>query len=396
MQSRGRVGRAGVGGYLRQMVASVGGFIVLIWIIWLINAAVLGDALFAFGIRPRDAAGLIGIPLHPLVHGDLTHVVHNTFGILLFGTLLYLREARDFWIVTALGALLGGFGVWLLGRPFIHIGASTVIFAYFGYLLLAGIFERRIGSLLLSTVLFFGWGSVLLGVLPLQNGISWEGHLFGFIAGVVAARMLARRRPVRSASVAGAALLLILAACSSTAGDSDSLAASIADPQDAFWNEIATLCSQAFAGRLTQGGPSDSVLATSDLRMHVRSCSSSEVRIPFHVGDDRSRTWVLTRTNDGLRLKHDHRHEDGSEDSITQYGGDTRGPGTAQRQEFYADSLTAALIPAARTNVWTIEIVPDSMLAYALRREGTDRRVRAEFDLRRPVDAPPAPWGAVP
>lgn len=169
-----------------------------------------------------------------------------------------------------------------------------------------------------------------------------------------------------------------------------------AGAQDEFWASLQALCDQAFAGRLTEGGPGDSVLATSELRMHVRECSPDAMRIPFHVGDDRSRTWVLTRTADGVRLKHDHRHEDGSEDSITQYGGDTRGPGTPRRQEFHADSLTASLIPAARTNVWTIEIVPDSMFAYALRREGTDRRVRAEFDLRQPVEAPPPPWGAAP
>jgi hypothetical protein len=102
---------------------------------------------------------------------------------------------------------------------------------------------------------------------------------------------------------------------------------------------------------------------------------------------------VITRTPNGLRLKHDHRHEDGSEDAVTQYGGDTRGPGTATRQDFYADSLTAALIPAARTNVWTVEIIPGDRFAYALRREGTDRRFRVEFDITKPVTAPPPPWG---
>ena len=205
-----------------------------------------------------------------------------------------------------------------------------------------------------------------------------------------------RHDPVRAAlTIAIPMVALCGAGCSTERAEPES-AATHASPQEEFWGSIQALCDRAFAGRLTEGGPSDSVLATSELRMHVRECAPDAVRIPFHVGDDRSRTWVLTRTAEGLRLKHDHRHEDGSEDSITQYGGDTRGPGTAQRQEFYADSLTAALIPAARTNVWTIEIVPDSLFAYALRREGTDRRVRAEFDLRQPVEAPPPPWGATP
>ncbi|HEU0302476.1 MAG TPA: hypothetical protein VFR37_23655, partial [Longimicrobium sp.] len=101
----------------------------------------------------------------------------------------------------------------------------------------------------------------------------------------------------------------------------------------------------------------------------------------------------ITRTADGLRLKHDHRHADGSEDPVTQYGGDTRGAGAPSRQEFHADAHTAALIPAAATNVWTVEVGPGERFAYALRREGTDRRFRVEFDLARPVPAPPAPWG---
>lgn len=126
----------------------------------------------------------------------------------------------------------------------------------------------------------------------------------------------------------------------------------------------------------------------------LRECDDDVIRIPFHVGDDRSRTWVVSRTGNGLRLKHDHRHEDGSEDEITQYGGDTAGPGTVTRQEFPADAHTTALIPAAATNVWTLELVPGRSFVYALRREGTDRRFRIAFDLARPVAAPRAPWGA--
>lgn len=170
----------------------------------------------------------------------------------------------------------------------------------------------------------------------------------------------------------------------------------LASPTAAFWDALQSLCGQAFGGRLTEGGPADSTFRNSELRMHVRRCTSDEMRIPFHVGNDRSRTWVVTRTAAGLRLKHDHRHEDGSEDQITQYGGDTRDPGTATRQEFPADVQTATLIPAARTNVWTIEVVPGKYFAYALRREGTDRRVRVEFDLTQPITPPPPPWGASP
>ena len=164
--------------------------------------------------------------------------------------------------------------------------------------------------------------------------------------------------------------------------------------QREFWNRLNALCGQAFAGRLTDSNASDSVFARSRIVMHVRSCKPEEIRIALHVGNDRSRTWVITPADGGLRLKHDHRHRDGSEDSVTQYGGQTLRPGGPGRQEFYADSHTATLIPAARTNVWTIEVQPGKTFAYGLRREGTDRKFRVEFDLTQPVQAPPAPWGS--
>lgn len=167
-----------------------------------------------------------------------------------------------------------------------------------------------------------------------------------------------------------------------------------AAPQAAFWASLQDLCGNAYEGAVAEAPADDTTFAGRDLVMHVRSCTETEIRIPFHVGEDRSRTWVLTRTDEGVRLKHDHRHADGSEDEITQYGGDTSAEGTAERQEFPADEHTASLIPAAATNVWTVEVVPSEMFAYALRREGTDRRFRIEFDLTSEVPAPPAPWGA--
>ena len=131
--------------------------------------------------------------------------------------------------------------------------------------------------------------------------------------------------------------------------------------------------------------------------MHVRDCGADEIRIPFHVGEDRSRAWVVTRTVTGLRLKHDHRHEDGSEDALTQYGGDTVSHGTAARQEFPADAFSKDLfvrenIPVSTANVWAMEVEPARLFAYELRRP--DRFFRVEFDLARPVAAPPPPWGA--
>jgi hypothetical protein len=185
-----------------------------------------------------------------------------------------------------------------------------------------------------------------------------------------------------------------LAACGSS-GD-ETIDATPPATHALFWASLQALCGNAYAGTLTEATPPDTAMQRAELRMHVRECSADTIRIPFHVGDNRSRTWVVTRVPGGLRLKHDHRHADGVPDSVTQYGGDTAEPGDSTRQEFRADSLTASLIPAARTNIWTMELVPGERFVYALRREGTDRRFRVEFDLTMPVPPPPAPWGAVP
>ncbi|HJR58200.1 MAG TPA: hypothetical protein VJ813_02330 [Vicinamibacterales bacterium] len=163
---------------------------------------------------------------------------------------------------------------------------------------------------------------------------------------------------------------------------------------EAFWGRIQALCGGAYEGRVVEAPPNDTTFAGKRLVMHVRECNAGTVRIPFHVAEDRSRTWVITRVGTGLRLKHDHRHEDGSEDKVTQYGGDARAGGTAAVMEFGADAHTVGLIPEAQTNVWTVEIVPGKIFVYALRREGTDRRFRIEFDLTKKVAVPPAPWGA--
>lgn len=176
-------------------------------------------------------------------------------------------------------------------------------------------------------------------------------------------------------------------------GDSADAAAGSTDPQLVFWASLQALCGQTFEGRVVENQPPNGSFQGQALVMHVRECQSGEIRIPFHVGEDRSRTWVITSTATGLRLKHDHRHEDGTEDEITQYGGDTRGPGSGGAQDFHADVFTADLVPTAATNIWTVEVEPGRLFAYALRREGTDRRFRVEFDLRNPIETPPPPWG---
>ena len=187
------------------------------------------------------------------------------------------------------------------------------------------------------------------------------------------------------------AILLILSGCTTLA---------VGQPADAFMARLQSLCGQAFEGRAVTGDPADAAMRSQRLVMHVRECSAAEVKIPFFVGDDRSRTWVITRTATGLRLKHDHRHADGSPDELTMYGGDTATPGTAVRQEFPVDAESIALFTrtnrtVSNSNVWAMEI-GESVFAYELRRPPgpAERYFRVEFDLRRPVAPPPPPWGS--
>jgi hypothetical protein len=190
-------------------------------------------------------------------------------------------------------------------------------------------------------------------------------------------------------------MLLGVSSCASgpaTAGGTVAVA-----PVDVFMDAIRQHCGQAFAGRIVANDPqsADDPFVGKPLVMHVRECRPDAVRIPFHVGDDRSRTWVLTRTADGLQLEHDHRHADGSEDVLTMYGGHTAGEGGAVRQEFPVDERSRALFTregreVSLTNTWAMEVEPGRRFLYELARPG--RLFQVEFDLATPVPAPPPPW----
>ena len=177
----------------------------------------------------------------------------------------------------------------------------------------------------------------------------------------------------------------------------------ITEPHAQFFANLQPLCGKAYAGRITANQPTSTTpdpFEGKTLVMHVRGCDdpTREIRIPFHVGDDRSRTWVLTRTATGLRLKHDHRHQDGQPDAVTMYGGDTGDAGTAQRQAFPVDAESVAMfkregLNASLNNTWAMELVPAKTFVYELSRPN-GRLFRVEFDLTTPVEPPPAPWGA--
>ena len=163
---------------------------------------------------------------------------------------------------------------------------------------------------------------------------------------------------------------------------------------DAFFNAIKTHCGKAFQGKVSKDNVGNT-FGDAKLVMHVRKCTDSEIQIPFHVGDDASRTWILTKTGAGLMLKHDHRNEDGSFHSSTMYGGHTVDEGFPKVQSFPADVYSKSLfiesgIAASTDNVWQMMIYP-SRFSYRLIRPA--REVQVDFDLETPIATPSAPWG---
>ncbi|MGK7902058.1 MAG: rhomboid family intramembrane serine protease [Hormoscilla sp.] len=181
---------------LKTQVAILGSLVAIFWIVEIIDQLFFSGSrgLDIYGIIPRNPTGLRGILFGPFLHGNFPHLIANTIPFLTLGWFIMLQETSDFLIVTVITAIVSGLGVWLFGAPGLHIGASGVIFGYLGFLLLRGYFERSFTAIFFSVVVAFFYGSLIAGVLPGQVGISWEGHLFGFIGGVLAAKLMARRK----------------------------------------------------------------------------------------------------------------------------------------------------------------------------------------------------------
>lgn len=201
---------------IKTQVVILGGLVLLAWGLELFDLFVLrgGGSLYGgfnqcrldlrgelaqcgldqFGIIPRNLIGLRGILFAPFLHANLAHLIGNTIPFVTLGWLIMLGEISDFFVVSIISAVVGGLGTWLFGSPGIHIGASGVIFGYLGYLLSRGYFERKPLSIAMSLFVLVLYGSLLWGLFPLQYGISWEGHLFGFLGGVLSAKILARDR----------------------------------------------------------------------------------------------------------------------------------------------------------------------------------------------------------
>ena len=172
----------------------LGGFVGLLWIIQILNSVLFHGHLANLGIHPRTLAGLWGILFAPFIHVSFAHLIANTIPLSVLGWFVMLRQKRDLITVSVLAALVGGLGTWLIAPALtVHVGASILIFGYLGYLLFRGIFERRFWPILGSIVTFFLYGGALFGVMPGQIGVSWQGHLFGLLGGIIAARLLSKQ-----------------------------------------------------------------------------------------------------------------------------------------------------------------------------------------------------------
>lgn len=185
-ERRGPIG--GLVGHVKSMSLGLG----LLWLIEIVDTFLLGSRLQRHGIHPRSLEGLLGVVTAPLLHGGWGHLVSNSIPFLLLGGLVRVRGRTVFFEATVVIALVAGLGTWLLGAAGSnHIGASGVIFGWFGYLLFGAWYARSLGDVVVAALVFFIYGGLIWGVLPGQPGVSWQSHLFGFLGGWLAAKAIA-------------------------------------------------------------------------------------------------------------------------------------------------------------------------------------------------------------
>lgn len=180
---------------LKTPLSIVGGFIILLWVVEGVDQLIFGGALDGFGVRPRTLSGLWGILWAPFLHGGFRHLIANTGPLLILGSIVMIsRRLRDFFLISLIVAVIGGLGAWLIGPQLsVHLGASGLIFGYFGFLVLSAYFERSCRAIVIALVVLLLYSGIIWGVLPQGGGISWQTHLFGFIGGGVASYLLSHR-----------------------------------------------------------------------------------------------------------------------------------------------------------------------------------------------------------
>ena len=169
---------------LKRDVVGIGVFVGVIWLVFLADRILPLEQL---GLVPRTFSGLVGVVAMPFLHADFTHIISNTIPLLVTLALLAGSRANSGQIVLFI-AVLAGIGLWLFGREARHIGASGLVFGLIAFHVFAGVFERRFIPIVLSVVVFFLYaGTLFRGVLPMQPGVSWDGHLMGAVAGILVA-----------------------------------------------------------------------------------------------------------------------------------------------------------------------------------------------------------------
>ncbi len=186
-----------VGAETKRLLLPLLIIVAILWLTEIIDRLLFHGALDGLGILPRQVAGLRGIPIAPLLHGSFAHLMANTLPFLALGFLVMLRHSRQFVAVSLTIILISGLGTWLIAPAHtVHIGASGLIFGYFAFLLAAAYTERSPRAIGLALMVIVFYGGLLWGALPQDGPISWQGHLFGLVGGVVAARLFVPR-PVR-------------------------------------------------------------------------------------------------------------------------------------------------------------------------------------------------------
>jgi membrane associated rhomboid family serine protease len=175
-------------GEIKTQILILGTLVGIMWGLEILDTFVFRHELDTLGILPRNPIGLRGILFAPFLHGSFAHLAANTVPFIVLGWLIMAQSISNFAIVSVTCMLVGGLGTWLFGATALHIGASGVIFGYLGFLLARYYFDRRLSSGIIALFVGCTYGSVLWGVLPSLPGISWEGHLFGFLGGILAAK----------------------------------------------------------------------------------------------------------------------------------------------------------------------------------------------------------------
>jgi membrane associated rhomboid family serine protease len=176
---------------LKSQINIISTFIAIFWIIEIVNQIFFGDRLDYFGIIPRNIVGLRGIILAPFLHADFAHLIANTIPFAILAWFVMLQNTDDFFIVSFYSMIVSGIGVWLFAQPnSITVGASGLIFGYLGFLMLRGYFQKKPASIAVSLIVIFLYGGMIWGVLPSNPHVSWLGHLFGFIGGILAAKIV--------------------------------------------------------------------------------------------------------------------------------------------------------------------------------------------------------------